>query len=121
MSSGVTTKYGDTTMSTITLTQADKGKSITVHTGDEISINLTENPTTGYRWTIDQTGPTVLASQNPTFSSAPSGAIGSGGIRTFTFIAKQPGTVRLQLRLWRRWQGDSSIIDRYDITVQVQS
>ncbi len=108
-------------MSTITLTQADKGKSITVHPGDEIIINLTENPTTGYQWAIDKTDATVLVSQNPTFSSTPGGAIGSGGTRTFTFIAKQPGTVQLQLKLWREWLGNASIIDRYDITVQIQN
>ena len=102
------------------LTQADKGKSITVHIGDEIIINLTENPTTGYRWAIDKIDATVLLAQNPTFSSTPGGAIGSGGTRTFTFIAKQPGTVYLQLKLWREWQGDSSIIERYDVTIQVQ-
>jgi inhibitor of cysteine peptidase len=108
-------------MSVITLTQADKGKSITVHVGDEIIINLAENPTTGYGWAIDKMDDTVLVSQNPTFSSTPGGAIGSGGTRTFTFIAKQAGTVHLQLKLWRAWQGDSSIIERYDITFQVQS
>jgi inhibitor of cysteine peptidase len=116
-----TTNTRGNAMSTITLTQGDKGKSITVHIGDEIIINLPENPTTGYRWAIDKMDATVLVSQNPTFSSTPGGAIGSGGTRTFTFIAKQPGTVHLQLKRWREWQGDSSIIDRYDITVQIQS
>ena len=93
-------------MSVITLTQVDKGKSITVHTDDEIIINLAENPTTGYRWAIDKMDATSLVSQNPAFSSMPGGAIGSGGTRTFMFIAKQPGTVHLQLKLWREWQGE---------------
>jgi inhibitor of cysteine peptidase len=82
---------------------------------------LPENPTTGYRWAIDQTNENMLVAQTPTFSPTPGGAIGSGGTRTFTFTAKQPGTVHLQLKLLRAWQGDSSIIDRYDATIQVQS
>jgi inhibitor of cysteine peptidase len=121
LSSCGTTNTGGNVMSTITLTQADKGKSITVHTGDEIVIMLPENPTTGYRWAIDQTDENMLIAQTPTFSSTPGGAIGSGGTRTFTFTAKQPGTAHLQLKLLRAWQGDSSIIDRYDVTIQVQS
>jgi inhibitor of cysteine peptidase len=108
-------------MSIITLTQADKGRSITVHADDKIIINLIENPTTGYGWAIDKMDPTVLVFQDLTFSSTPGGAIGSGGTRTFTFTAKQPGTAHLQLKLLRAWQGDSSIIDRYDVTIQVQS
>ncbi len=112
---------GGNTMSTITLTQADKGKSITVHVGDEVIINLTENPTTGYRWAIDKTDDTILTSQSSTFSPTPSGAIGSGGTRTFTFTAKHPGTAHLQLKLLRPWLGDSSIIDRYDVSIHIQS
>src|SRR5260370_24543853 len=54
LSSCGTTNTGGNAMSTITLTQADKGKSITVHTGEEIVIMLPENPTTGYRWAIDR-------------------------------------------------------------------
>lgn len=120
LSCGATTTGGNT-MSTVTLTQADKGKSVTVHTGDQIVITLQENPTTGYRWAIDQTDATVLTAQNPSFSPTPGGAIGAGGTRTFTFTAKTPGTVHLQFKLLRAWQGDSSIIDRFDVTIQVQS
>jgi len=108
-------------VSRITLTEADKGKTIQVHRGSEIVIHLEENPTTGYRWAIDQTNNTVLAPQNPSFSPTPGGGIGAGGTRTFTFIAKQPGIVHLQLKLWREEEGNSSIKDRYDVTIQVQS
>jgi inhibitor of cysteine peptidase len=108
-------------MTTIRLTQADKGKSITAHSGDEVIITLPENPTTGYRWAIDQTDATILEAQGSTFSSMPGGGVGNGGTRTFTFTARQPGTAHLQLKLLRAWQGDSSIIDRFDVTIQVQS
>ncbi len=108
-------------MSKHTLTEADKGKTIEMHQGDRIVIQLKENPTTGYRWAIDKTDDQVLASQNAEFSPTPGTGIGGGGTRTFTFIAKQPGTVHLQLKLWRSWVGDSSIIDRYDVTIQVRN
>ena len=108
-------------MSNITLTEADKGKTIAVQQGTEILIRLNENPTTGYRWAIDQSDDTVLPLQSSNFSSSPSAAVGAGGARLFTFTAKQPGTVHLQFKRWREWLGDSSIIERYDVTIQVHS
>ena len=108
-------------MSNITLTEADKGKTIDVQQGTEVLIRLNENPTTGYRWAIDQSDDTVLPLQGSNFASSPSAAVGAGGTRLFTFTANQPGTVHLQLKRWREWQGDSSIIERYDVTIQVHS
>ena len=108
-------------MSNITLTEADKGKTIDVPQGTEVLIRLKENPTTGYRWAIDQNDDTVLPLQSSNFSSTPGAAVGAGGTRIFTFTAKQPGTAHLQLKLWREWLGDSSITERYDVTIQVHS
>ena len=108
-------------MSNITLTDADNGKTIQVQVGAEIMINLKENPTTGYRWAVDQADDKVLPLQSSNYAITPGGGVGGGGIRTFTFIAKQPGTVHLQLKQWRDFVGNSSIINRYNVTIQVQS
>lgn len=108
-------------MSNITLTEADKGKTTDVPQGTEVLIRLKENPSTGYRWTFDQNDDTVLPLQTSNFSSTPGAAVGASGTRIFTFTAGQPGTVHLQLKLWREWQGNSSIIERYDVNIQVHS
>ncbi len=108
-------------MSKTTLTQADKGKTIDVHSSTQIVIHIQENPTTGYRWAIDQNNDAMLPLDSSTYAPTSGGAVGGGGTRTFTFTAKQPGTVHLQLKLWRSWQGNSSITDRYDVTINVQS
>ena len=108
-------------MSNIDLTEADKDKSVDVPQGTEIVIRLKENPTTGYLWAVDQNDDAVLPLQSSDFDMTPDAAAGAGGTRIFTFAAGQPGTVHLQLKLWREWQGDSSIIDRYDVNVQVHS
>ncbi len=108
-------------MTDLILTQADTGKSFTVHPGDVIAIQLKENPTTGYRWAIDRSDNTILALQSSDFAALPGTGIGGGGTRTFTFKAEKPGAVRLQLKHWRGWEGDSSIIDRHDVTIHVQN
>lgn len=104
----------------MTLTEADKGKTVQVHTSDQVTLQLDENPSTGYLWAIDKTDNTVLVLQHSDYTPTPGGALGSGGLRLFTFIAKNSGTVHLQLKLWRSFEGDSSIIRRYDVTIQVQ-
>ena len=98
-------------MSSITLTEQDKGKTITVHQGDQVIISLKENPTTGYRWTIDK-GDNALLTLNTTQTGA--------GRHLLVFDAKEPGTVHLQLKLCRSWEGDSSIRDRFDVVIQIQ-
>ncbi len=116
-----TTNTGGNTVSKTTLTQADKGKTIDVHSGTQIIIHVQENPTTGYRWAIDQNNTAMLPLESSTYATTSGGGVGSGGTRTFTFTAKQPGTVHLQLKLWRAWQGNSSITQHYDVTINVQS
>jgi inhibitor of cysteine peptidase len=107
------------TMSSLVLTEKDKGKAITVHQGDQIVINLQENPTTGYRWAVDKIDNAIIPDQVG-YTQSPSGSIGSGGRRSFAFEAKGLGTAHLQLKLWREWEGDASIIDRFDVTIQIQ-
>ena len=108
-------------MSDITLTEADGGKTIDVPAGAAVLICLNENPTTGYRWAIHQNDDAVLPLQSSDFSSTTGAAVGAGGTRIFTFTAGRPGTVHVQLKLWREWEGDSSITDRYDVNIQVHS
>jgi inhibitor of cysteine peptidase len=118
---GTTNIGGGGSASNVTLTEADKGKTIDVNQSAEVLFRLKENPTTGYRWAIDQNDDTLLPLRSSNFSSTSDAPVGAGGTRIFTFIAKQPGTVHLQLKLWRAWQGHSSIVERYDVTIQIHS
>jgi inhibitor of cysteine peptidase len=116
------TDTGKNTMSNFTLTEDDQGKTITIHPSDQVVISLTENPTTGFRWIYDPIDSELLAlnSNASGYTPSPGGAIGSGGKHTWTFDAKRPGTVHLQFKLWRSWEGDASIRRRFDVTVQIQ-
>lgn len=104
----------------VLLTRADQGKTVVAHVGDQITLQLDENPSTGYQWSIVQTDNQVLELQHSTYTPTPSGLVGSGGTRLFTFVAKKPGTVHLQLKLWRSFEGDASISDRYSVMLQIQ-
>jgi inhibitor of cysteine peptidase len=103
-----------------TLTQADNHRSVEVALGEAIVLRLPENPTTGYRWAVDQIDPDKLLIQATQFSLLGAGA-GAGGEKTLTLKANQPGVARLHLKLWREWEGEASIIDRYQIAIQINS
>jgi inhibitor of cysteine peptidase len=105
---------------TTSLGGSDNGKTITVHVGDEVDIALDSNPTTGFDWAIDKSNDSLLALKQSDYSSS-SNAIGSGGTRTFKFMAKGAGTVDLQLKYWRSFEGDRSVTQRFAVTVQIQA
>jgi inhibitor of cysteine peptidase len=107
-------------MPDITLRAADNGRTIDVPEGTEVLIRLEENPTTGYRWTFDQDGDAAPPSGSDV-ASAPGAAVGAGGTRVFTVTARQPGDVHFKFKLRREWEGDSSIIQRYQVNIKVHT
>ncbi len=107
-------------MAVITLTQADQGKPVPARVGDTLQLALPENPTTGYRWAIDQIDSSVLSPTGSNYAPAPTSALGAGGQRTFTFQAVKAGNSPVQLKLWRQWEGDKSVAQRFGVNVAVQ-
>jgi len=102
------------------ITQTENGKSVQAHSGNTIVIQLDENASTGYTWAVSKTDATILTLQTSTYTA--SGNVpGRGGTRVFTFLAKKPGTVHLQLKYWRSFVGDSSVTERYSATIEIQS
>ena len=94
-------------MKHLLITNKDDTKTVEVQKGDVLVVQLPENPTTGYRWSLDQHDPSHLAMQNATFSSAGAG-IGAGGARSFTFVAGGAGETDLALSLRRPWERGSA-------------
>jgi inhibitor of cysteine peptidase len=97
------------------LTQEHSGTTRAVHVGDEITVELAENPTTGHRWQPDVdtdrlecTGDEYDGAQRP---------VGSGGRRRLTFVARRPGRARLHLVNRRPWE--QTAVDDYDVTLDV--
>jgi inhibitor of cysteine peptidase len=105
-------------MRSMTLTSADNGKSIQVHQGDEIVVRLPENPTTGYRWQIDQVAG-LIELEADSYQPESNMQFGSGGTREFRFRTKELGTARLGLKHWQAWEGEKSVTDRFAVEIQV--
>lgn len=101
------------------VTSADNGRLLTLQAADRLLVQLAENPTTGFRWAVDTVDDHIISMQNSTYAPPAAGAIGGGGTRQFTFVAKQSGVTPVRFKLWREWLGDASVTQRYELTVQV--
>jgi inhibitor of cysteine peptidase len=100
------------------ITESHNGQSISMPVGEIVEIHLSDNPTTGYRWSPADLGDAVLSLQDSGFHQTNS-AVGSGGNASWTFRAKAAGHAQLKFKRWRPWEGDSSIVDRFSLSVEV--
>jgi len=97
----------------ITLDERDSGRRIEASVGDVISVRLHENPTTGYRWAVETSAGLELTEN----SFQNSGVAGAAGFRLVQLRIIGRGTAELRLKHWREWQGDTSAIDRFVVTI----
>lgn len=103
------------------LTRNDNNRSAEVRVGERIEVRLPENPATGFTWAIDETDRERLALEGTDYTPPEVGMIGARGQRTFTLIARQPGDVVLKIKYWRLWEGDSSIAERFTVTLRIRA
>jgi inhibitor of cysteine peptidase len=103
---------------TSVLTSADNGKTVDLRVGDEATLSLPENPSTGYRWAVDATDPNLVDLRQGNYVSA-SNAMGGGGEVEWLIKAKAPGSAEVKLKRWRPWEGDRSIVERYAIRLRI--
>jgi inhibitor of cysteine peptidase len=99
----------------VNLTQDDSGGIRSVQVGEQITVALGENPTTGYRWQaeVDSSRLQLLADQY----EGPDHPIGAGGIRRLTFAPVEPGTVRLRVVKRRSWE--HSAVAEFEMSLDV--
>ena len=85
-------------MSTIELTDADNGRTITTFPGCEVVLRLPENASTGYRWET----PDGVAVTSDDYMRADGLGVGGTGERRFAFTTPDL-TVELTFELRRPW------------------
>jgi inhibitor of cysteine peptidase len=102
-------------MATHLLTAADTNRTISAAPGDELIISLAEQPSTGYRWTVELVDEARLALRDTFYAGG--GRPGAAGVRQLTFVVAQPGQSELRLKHWRPWSGESSVLARFAVTV----
>ena len=87
---------------------------------DELLIRLAENPTTGYRWQVTQSGNGELELVDDRFVASAGDAIpGAGGHRVVRFVGRKPGNVQIEAVERRSWESSNSSQERrvYSIVI----
>ena len=92
-----------------------------LHIGQQLIVSLPSNPTTGYRWAIQDSAGGVLRSLGPeVYSSSDNGQLlGSGGKSTWRFEVFAAGTGRLRLTSQQPWEPETEPAQVFDCPITV--
>jgi inhibitor of cysteine peptidase len=97
-------------------TVTNAGQSIELSAGEVLLVQLPETPTSGFRWEIEPVSGLALLSSS--FQPGTSPTAGGGGNRIFELQLLQIGETHLRAKLWREWAGESSIRQRFELTLR---
>jgi len=86
--------------------------------GDSIRLQLSENPTTGYRWQMQPDVPPALRILADSWEAS-GAAAGAGGVRFWTIVADKPGKASLRLELKRSWEKTST--RTFSVTLEAEA
>lgn len=92
-----------------------------LRTGQHLILSLPSNPTTGYRWAIQDSAAGVVRSLGPeVYKSADDGQLlGSGGHSTWRFEAFAAGNGRLRLTYQQPWEPETEPTEVFDCSITV--
>lgn len=107
---------------TASVTLSDDAKCpVQLKRGQTLIVSLPSNPTTGYRWNVQEVSEAQLKSLGPeVFSSPEKDVIGGDGVSTWRFQAAEPGQGRLYFTYLRPWESDGEPAGLFDCRVEVE-
>jgi inhibitor of cysteine peptidase len=102
------------------VTDADKGASIHMKSGDTLELRLQSNPSTGYRWSVlPETTPLLkLVSESQTAPTER--GVGRPIFQIFQFHAERSGEGILLLHYVRSWEKPAANEQRFEVHVFIQ-
>ena len=105
------------------LTEKDAGRTLQLDKGDTFTILVASNPTTGYGWDFGDPrhDKQVVTVQEDKFIQPDEQLCGAPGKRSITFRAEGAGRTGLHLVYVRPWEKNKPPVQKFDLTVIVQS
>ncbi|MBT2295347.1 protease inhibitor I42 family protein [Pseudomonas fluorescens] len=90
--------------------------------GQNLILNLPSNPSTGYRWAIQDSAGGVLKALGPEVYRNPedAGIVGAAGVSTWRFQAFAAGTGRLRLTYQQPWAPEVPPVETFDCAISVK-
>ncbi len=95
---------------------------LSLRSGQQLTLTLASNPTTGFRWQVKDAAAGVLRSLGPEVYSNPedAGLVGSAGQSTWRFQAVNPGDGHLLLVYQRPWELEVAPAKTFDCHISVK-
>ena len=106
-------------MAEFLVTEAEQGERFAPRVGDEILLQLPENPSTGYRWAIDRLDEDRVNLVDSGFR-AEGPATGSGGAAFWRLRMQNAGRTRIELKRWRAFEGETSVVERFAFDLEIE-
>jgi inhibitor of cysteine peptidase len=106
--------------SALELLEADHGNNFTISQGEELTIILPGNPTTGYVWEVLANDSTLLKQKRQAVFVADADRIGAGGQTSFLFVPCRIGSTRLKLAYRRPWERETPPIQVFEVSLTVK-
>jgi len=102
------------------VTDADKGSTVVLKTGDVLEVRLSSNPTTGYEWYVHKQSTPLLkpSGQSQTQSTQP--GVGRPIVQIFKFATAGKGTGVLLLHYVRSWEPPDPNEEQFNLHVTIQ-
>lgn len=105
----------------LVLSELDDGRIVQAHVGDRLTVTLPRNDSTGYQWSIKHADSAIVRMTEshtlpPEFSAA---IVGSAGRVEFLFDVVAAGEGWIELKKWRHWEGSSSVVRRFRISLRI--
>lgn len=106
----------------VNIKTTDNNNTVNVKNGSTINLELPENPSTGYTWQFVQSSGgecvTFLGEQNLIPKDTPD-MLGKPSLKLFSFTANRVGALDMQLAKYRLWEGESSAVDHFKVTINI--
>jgi inhibitor of cysteine peptidase len=99
--------------------EKDNGRLVQVPRGSKVTIQLEENPTTGYQWIVNGIDEIFLVPEGDAFLTGDQMGLGAGGVRRFFFRAKGTGCTSLSLINRRGWESDNEGIAVFKLALLI--
>jgi len=101
------------------VTKADIMKTLTLNTGENFTLSLEENPTTGYSWELELSDGLTIIDDDYIGDPNPEGLAGVGGTHTWIIEAETAGSQKVE-GVYKMPRQDAKIWDkRFILFVEV--
>ncbi|MCQ1535874.1 protease inhibitor I42 family protein [Methanosarcina sp. KYL-1] len=116
---GNETPGNETTETGMVVTEADSGKTVSLKKGENFTLKLRENPSTGASWQLNLSEGLSILDDYYTQDPAPEGEVGVPGNHTWIIEAAAPGSQQIDGIYKQSWMNTTGEEETFKLTVEV--